>query len=536
MQRSLLSVLLVVSALLGCVAQATFATTDYWPLYMGYCATFREYIKENGYSYSHLSIGSTKEVNGTTCYVLDVYPDGPGGSSMAMKKVEGATKAFDTCEEGGGCEIFGTPQTWIPATVTVGITWQYDEGGGSIVSAEAQSLNETVVTPARVFNNCLKVRMTYSDAPNDYGYLWLAPGVGPVKWEGWHDLNGDDDRLENRSEIVSYTQGASCDTTPPSTPQVWDEGADSYGNALAAKWSSTDAESGIVEYMVSVSTTPDENGILPGFGWHSVGGMTHETTPGLPLTDGETYCGLVKARNGAGLWSEIGVSDGVTVHLGGLNTDPLPLHVGNRWAYRIYEDAGEHYGYIYVENSSVVSSAVRYEGRRGMYESETGQPTVMSYGWATSGGETYLYTYSENGEELTPPEPFIKANPQVGDSWAWEGSGPSIHKVRTVESLSAQVNVTAGLFTCIQMKQTYPQYPDEYDMFWLAPGVGLIKHEYYNSGGLSKSAELTGWHVFSPPQDTSPPPAPVVTDEGDTSVGNILRATWTCSDPESGIL
>lgn len=82
-------------------------------------------------------------------------------------------------------------------------------------------------------------------------------------------------------------------------------------NKLHAAWSSKDAESGIAEYQYAIKTSFEEMIV----DWTSIGLATSVTKTDLFLIDGVTYYFMVRVKNGAGLWSEIGYSDGITVDI-----------------------------------------------------------------------------------------------------------------------------------------------------------------------------------------------------------------------------
>ncbi|MDD4899124.1 MAG: S8 family serine peptidase, partial [Candidatus Omnitrophica bacterium] len=104
---------------------------------------------------------------------------------------------------------------------------------------------------------------------------------------------------------------AAGDTSAPTTPVVTDEGATtSNQNQLYASFSSTDAESGIQEYQYKITQdSADGEAIVD---WTSTGTTASVTSGGLSLVKGTTYYFSVKAKNGAGSWSSIGYSDGIT--------------------------------------------------------------------------------------------------------------------------------------------------------------------------------------------------------------------------------
>ena len=102
------------------------------------------------------------------------------------------------------------------------------------------------------------------------------------------------------------------DTTPPARPIVSDEGT--YTTSLIqlhASWSSADPESGIAEYQYLIRRGSRYGTIL--VPWSSSGAATSIIQTDLKLLQGRTYYFWVKAKNGAGLWSSPGYSDGIRV-------------------------------------------------------------------------------------------------------------------------------------------------------------------------------------------------------------------------------
>ena len=100
----------------------------------------------------------------------------------------------------------------------------------------------------------------------------------------------------------------------PSTPVVTDNGAFATSGAqVQIAWSASDAVSGIAEYRYAVGTSAvyPGDGNVPG--WVSAGLSAGVTGSALSLQPGRCYYFYVKARNGAGLWSNAGVSDGIMV-------------------------------------------------------------------------------------------------------------------------------------------------------------------------------------------------------------------------------
>ncbi len=99
--------------------------------------------------------------------------------------------------------------------------------------------------------------------------------------------------------------------TTAMAPVVRDEGIYTTStDTLNMRWGSYDRESGIVDYWFAIGTTA---GGTDARHWASAGKQMDCTLTGLSLEPGKTYYVSVQAQNGAGLWSPIGTSDGITV-------------------------------------------------------------------------------------------------------------------------------------------------------------------------------------------------------------------------------
>ena len=111
------------------------------------------------------------------------------------------------------------------------------------------------------------------------------------------------------TSAIGSSDGITVETTPPTQPVVTDDGDyTSISDTLHAVFSSTDAESGVAEYSYCIGTSSGGSDV---YGWTSLGTATSVTVGGLALQPGVTYYFSVKARNGAGLWSSVGSSDGI---------------------------------------------------------------------------------------------------------------------------------------------------------------------------------------------------------------------------------
>ncbi|MDD5703616.1 MAG: S8 family serine peptidase, partial [Dehalococcoidales bacterium] len=110
--------------------------------------------------------------------------------------------------------------------------------------------------------------------------------------------------------VKIYFGSIILDPTPPTTPVVTDQGRyTTLKDQLACAFSSADPESGIVEYQYKITQDSITRTIIKD--WTSAGTYNWVTVTGLTLLDTKTYYFSVKAKNGVGLWSNIGYSDGI---------------------------------------------------------------------------------------------------------------------------------------------------------------------------------------------------------------------------------
>lgn len=118
--------------------------------------------------------------------------------------------------------------------------------------------------------------------------------------------------MDNRVifNIDDLTTAPLSDLTPPTKPTVLDETYTTSTSSLRANWSSNDPESGVIEYSYAIGTTPGGSDIAD---WTSTGLATEVRRDGLSLALGSKYYFSVKAKNGFDMWSDVGISLGVTV-------------------------------------------------------------------------------------------------------------------------------------------------------------------------------------------------------------------------------
>jgi hypothetical protein len=123
---------------------------------------------------------------------------------------------------------------------------------------------------------------------------------------------------------VDYA-GSITDKTPPLTPSVtvWGDGS---LTDLSASWSSSDLQSGINLYRYAIGSTP---GKIDMVNWTNTTATSMART-GLILIHGQTYYVSVQARNGGGIWSNVGASSGVVAGM-----PPLPTFTPTSWSYGV---------------------------------------------------------------------------------------------------------------------------------------------------------------------------------------------------------
>lgn len=120
------------------------------------------------------------------------------------------------------------------------------------------------------------------------------------------------DNAGNTGPFSASSDGITVDTTVPSDITVTDDGPYTRTNtSLHAGWTSSfDEVSGIADYKYCIGTAAGAGDVVP---WTSAGQALSATRRSLTLQNGVTYYISVKARNGAGLWSGVSTSEGVTV-------------------------------------------------------------------------------------------------------------------------------------------------------------------------------------------------------------------------------
>ena len=192
-----------------------------------------------------------------------------------------------------------------------------------------------------------------------------ADGDGLPNW--WENANGldwlnpsdavldpDDDDFPNNEEYSAGTDphdpNSHPDIVPPSTPVVTAPLFGTSTTQLAASWTCSDEYSGISNYDYSIGTFPGGNDVIA---WTSNGTSDELLAAGLSLANGSTYYISVRATDGSGNNSEVGVSSGTTIDTTApsITTGPTvapwtpETSVAASWYAEDAQSAIENYGY-----------------------------------------------------------------------------------------------------------------------------------------------------------------------------------------------
>lgn len=188
----------------------------------------------------------------------------------------------------------------LEGTVWIGFGWQGESHDCNLnVWALRNSLNISVTENATWLDSNI-YRATYD-------FNSLVPRADyTVLVEIAQDADGMVIAPFNNAEFtVDYAESIT-DTSPPVKPTVNSNNFSGL-TAIAASWSSSDPQSGIDTYRYGIGTSP---GVRDVVSW-TLRSNTSVTHSGLKLTAGQTYYVTVQARNGAGIWSQVGNSIGI---------------------------------------------------------------------------------------------------------------------------------------------------------------------------------------------------------------------------------
>ena len=195
---------LVLSIICGFALTAT--AQNYYPAEVGNTWTLntadgteqRRYIIEDAEDFNGLDVHRLKidtEALGTGVIVPDRYLITVDDTGLTLHRSDTDEGAF-----GIATIIYDPPTFFYPSLPTLGQTWQISgKTELLIVGATSNTTTlevvafENVVTPAGTFENCAKIHIAYKTTtalltlrPEEY--IWLAPDVGPVRFQDQNEI------------------------------------------------------------------------------------------------------------------------------------------------------------------------------------------------------------------------------------------------------------------------------------------------------------------------------------------------------------
>lgn len=459
------------------------------------------------------------------------------------------------------------------ATNGAGLVGPMSSSDGIVVDATLPT-TPTVTDDGTYATDATSLHATWasSDAESGIGkyYYSIGTGVGAVDVVGWTDaglatsvtrtglaLNNGGIYYVNVKALnggggyssVGSSNGIIVDQTPPSTPDVLDDGQFIFDlHSIHGSWSANDPESGITKYEYSVGTTAGGTDVKS---WVNVGTGLNALISGITLANGKTYFVNVRATNGAGLVSPVGSTDGaildttapskpVVTDDGAWTASTTDLHAS--WSADDSESGIKSYKYALGTTAGGADVVGWTNAGTNTSVSLTGlslaHGTAYYFGVvATNGAGADSPVGSSDGisVDATPP-----TKPVVTDDGASQTSHDTLHAAWTSsdpESGLAKyeycIGTSAGQMDVVNWSDVGSATSVTKSGLALQEGS-----RYYisvratnNVGLVSEVGPSDGILV-----DSTPPPAPTVTDDGAfTSSPDTLHVTWTQVTSPSGI-
>lgn len=240
--KSILVVSIICSFALTATAQNYYPAEvgNTWTLNTADGAEQRRYLIEDAEDFNGLDVRRLNidaEALGTGVIVPDRY--------LITVDDTGLTLHQSVTDEGsfGIATInYDPPTLFFPASPTLGQTWQISgETELKIVGATATTVTdevvafEDVVTPAGTFKNCAKIQISYKIVTallrlRPIEYLWLAPDVGPVRFQDQNEIVFDlvsyelvEPTAEDMPPTEETTEEGTEETTEETTEEVTEE-------------------------------------------------------------------------------------------------------------------------------------------------------------------------------------------------------------------------------------------------------------------------------------------------------------------------
>ncbi len=289
------------------------------------------------------------------------------------------------------------------------------------------------------------------------------------------------------------TAARAADTTAPTTPVVTDEGTYTTSTIqLHATWTSSDPESGIAEYQYLIRQDSTSGTII--VNWTSTGTTASVTHTTLGLIQGKSYYFQIKAKNGDGLWSAVGSSNGIKVDTTAPGTPGLPKEGSSTTDYDFDGDG-----------SYTVYWAAAADAESGISAYEVQERIGVSGMWTTLTNNRTNTNFSVTGR-LDKTQYFYQVRAKNGaglwGDWSSSSDGVLIDKTApsTVTTVTDDGAVAAST---TELHATWTTSSD--------PESGVVQYEYiirqdsilgtiivnYTSVGLATESTRTGLSLIN---------------------------------------
>ncbi len=451
---------------------------------------------------------------------------------------------------GSICKFVPLPPETVPPDTQI----TSGPANGSLLSTSSVTFTFTGSDDVTATSSLLYATQLDSGAWSAYGSATSALYTGLSSGQHTFSVRARD--AAGNVDPTPATRTFTTDTTPPTTPSVTDDGAwQTSRTQIHATFSSSDGESGIAEYRYAIGTSASDPGSGYLAGWTSTGTAGSVTRTGLSLKDGQSYYVYVKSLNNAGLWSSVGVSDGIMV-----DTSPPATPV-------VVDDGGYQASTTSLHASwsstDPQSGVTGYQYAIGASASDPGSGYIV--GWTsasssvtrtglslTSGQTYYFYVKAQNGAgmwsaagtsdgitvDASPP-----TTPAVADDGLFQTSLTSLHASWT------STDPQSGIAEYQYAIGTSPTVPASgFLVPWTSTGttpsvtaspVTLAPGQAYyfyvkarNGAGQWSQASVSDGII----PDVTPPATPSISIQQEQNVtGSDIKARWTTRDSESGI-
>ncbi len=196
----------------------------------------RRYMIEDAEDFNGLDVRRLKideETLGTSAIIPDRYLITVDDKGLTLHRSDTDEGTF-----GIATVIYDPPTFFFPASPTLGQTWQIMGetellivGAASNTTTDEVVAFEDVVTPAGTFENCAKIHLTYKITtalvtlrPEEY--IWLAPDVGPVKFQNSNDVVFELESYTLVEPVAEKMPPAEETTEVPAEPTVEEPNGD----------------------------------------------------------------------------------------------------------------------------------------------------------------------------------------------------------------------------------------------------------------------------------------------------------------------